>query len=220
MKKKILLLPLLSLTLSGCSFEDLMFWKKKDQDTDQKDTSKEDEEKTEPEEQKNYKTCTIKTYGEEFDEIFNDGGKISDKIDQFTTYLQNQSSTYNSISTFEVNNLFAREWNNDLYLQFGSGSNAIGELNIVFSSNVYKVEAKVLCYSKTFIPAGQTDPITNVDSWSHFSINGKDNELSYDEEKGIEIFTFENEINSGTKTISLASSMGRVLMTEFTVYYL
>ena len=42
MKKKLLLIPLFATLLCGCTLEDLMFWKKKDQDTEQKD-GKEDE---------------------------------------------------------------------------------------------------------------------------------------------------------------------------------
>ena len=39
MKKKLLLFPIIGLVLSGCSFEDIMFWKKKDSDNQQNDNS-------------------------------------------------------------------------------------------------------------------------------------------------------------------------------------
>lgn len=39
MKKKLILLPLFALVLSGCSFSDIMFWKKKDSDNQQNDDS-------------------------------------------------------------------------------------------------------------------------------------------------------------------------------------
>ena len=39
MKKKLLLFPIIGLLLSGCSFEDIMFWKKKDSDNQQNDNS-------------------------------------------------------------------------------------------------------------------------------------------------------------------------------------
>ena len=226
MKKKLLFIPLFGMLLAGCSFDDLMFWKKSNTDTNQ--TNKEDQkpkegekepENPEGEGQEGLKSFVIKTYGTDFDGILNDGGHISDRSDEFTTFLVNQSSSYNAITSVETENLHAREWNGDLYLQYGSGAEAIGYLTLNFTNKVYKIEAKVLCYSKTFIPGGQTEPITNVDSWSHFSINGSDNELSYDEEKGIEIFTFPYELTSGTNSITFASSMGRVLMKEFKIFY-
>ncbi len=217
MKKKILLLPLLSIALVGCSFEDLMFWKKKDNEQSEKE--KEQEQEQTQDEPKNYKTLTIETFGDGLDEFLNDAGHVSDCLDEFTNYLKNQS-TANLITSVAIENLHGREWDDNLYLQFGSGQQAIGSLDINFANKVYKVDAKVLCYSKTFIPGGQTEPITNVDSWSHFSINGKDNALSYDESRGIEVFTFSNDISTGTNTVTLASSMGRVLMKEFTIYYL
>jgi len=40
MKKKLLLFPIIGLLLSGCWFEDIMFWKKKDSDNQQNDDSK------------------------------------------------------------------------------------------------------------------------------------------------------------------------------------
>ena len=39
MKKKLLLFPIIGLLLSGCSFEDVMFWKKKDSDNQQNNNS-------------------------------------------------------------------------------------------------------------------------------------------------------------------------------------
>lgn len=228
MKKKLLFIPLFGMLLAGCSIEDLMFWKKKD---DQGQTSQDSaitgddhsggpkDDDTQGKEQEGLKEFDIKTYGNDFDDIFNDGGHIADKETEFTEYLKNQVASVNAIKSVSSDNLHAREWNNDLYLQFGSGSNAIGTLDIVFTSNVSKVEAEVLCYSKTFTPNGQTEPVMNVDSWSHFSINGKDNELSFDEEKGIEIMTFTNTFETPTKTIQLASSMGRVLLKQFKIYY-
>ena len=43
MKKKLLLIPLFATLLCGCTLEDLMFWKKKDQDTEQKDGKKDED---------------------------------------------------------------------------------------------------------------------------------------------------------------------------------
>ena len=47
MKKKLLLLPLLALSLSGCSFEDLMFWKTNDEYKGQKENEDENVKPTE-----------------------------------------------------------------------------------------------------------------------------------------------------------------------------
>ncbi len=48
MKKKLLLIPLFATLLCGCTLEDLMFWKKKDQDTDQKEEDKDKDDEDNP----------------------------------------------------------------------------------------------------------------------------------------------------------------------------
>lgn len=226
MKKKILLLPLLSLVLAGCSFEDLMFWKKKDQDTDQKEDSEKENDpgkETEPDdpgtvdpELQTY-TATISTSGTEFATAFSAGSHFDtdEKKENLKDYFDNQLEYQNLITSISCDNLHSQKFNSVTYWQFGSGS-GVGTFTWNSDVKIYSVEATVLCYAKY----DDYHEIYNIDSWSHFLIGDVDQDLTYDTQEGTKIpeeVLVSKSYNSGTKSFTLGSQYGRVFVRELKI---
>ena len=223
MKKKLLFIPLVGMLLAGCSIDDLMFWKQKQDEQGQKDEKSsgnpdetgKDEGKDQGEELvgKEY-TATIQTSGSGFATKFSAGSHFdnSDKQTSLKGYLDSQLQYINLIKTISCTNLHSQSWDNQTYLQFGSGS-GVGGLSIESDVKIYKVSVKVLCYAKY----DSYHQITNVDSWSHFHINEQDNDMTYDGNTNPSVMSFENTFESGINTLNLVSQYGRVFLKEMTI---
>ena len=222
MKKKILLLPLLALTLSGCSFEDLMFWKKKDEEANQKDGDKKDTDpgETDPGEVdpdlETYE-ATVMTSGSDFASNFSSGSHFDTetKISQFKTYLDDQLEYQHLITSISCDNLHSQAYESTTYWQFGS-SNGAGSFTWQSDVKIYKVEATVLCFAKY----DSYHQIYNIDSWAHFKIDDVDQDLTYDTEESTKLpeeVTFSKSYSSGTKSFTLESQYGRVFVKQLKI---
>ena len=197
MKKKILLLPLLSLALCGCSFEDLMFWKTKDQDTDQKESEKQNEEKEttpetpvtpgETENLKNPFTTTINFYG---DSLPNEWTAPGVSMDSTLLSCQTQNERLNNLTNAQLEKsgllteLFFTKINtawydsSDLVIQIGTGNPSKDSFNSgtfiwTSSKKIYKVDVTAQCYTK---PEGTTD----VDAHLQIDAGAKGTDKNYD----------------------------------------
>ena len=236
MKKKLLFLPLIGLLLSGCSFDDLMFWKKSNEST-QKDEEKntdgnktddggnKDDEEQQPsdgeEEQISPQEIgdeeysgTVLTSGENFSIKFPSGSHFdtSSKVETLTNHVKGQLKYTNLVKSISCTNLHTLAFEDVTYLEFGSG-NGSGALAFESDVKIYKVEVKVLCYAKY----DSYHKITNIDSWSHFLINDQDNDMTYDGKTNPSVMTFEKSFEEGVNSFTLASKDGRVFMKEMSI---
>lgn len=160
-------------------------------------------------------TETIMSSGVTFVASFKDGYHFDTEQHKqdLAQYFYDQVEYENLITNVETDNLHARKFNSITYLQFGSGSNAIGSFKWTSKEKIYKVEFKVCCYAKE----DDYDRVVNIDNWSHIAIDSTDYDLTYDGKTLPEMKTFSKEYPEGVTSFTLSSSMGRVLMESMTI---
>lgn len=160
-------------------------------------------------------TETIMSSGVAFATNFKDGNHFDTEThkEELAQYFYDQVEYENLITKVETDNLHARKFNSNTYLQFGSGSNAVGSFKWISKEKIYKVEFKVCCYAKE----DTYHEIVNIDSWSHIAIDSTDYDLTYDGKTLPEMKTFSKEYPEGVTSFTLSSSMGRVLMESMTI---
>ena len=218
MKKNILLIPLLATLMCGCTVNNLMFWKSKQEEqsqNDQNSSGNTDNNDGNPSGQtQEGHTVTIQTSGTDFVSRFSAGSHIDTDAKQtaLKEYFQSQLQNTDLIKSVACTNLHSQEWDNNTYLQFGSGTGS-GAIAIESNLKIYKVSVKVLCFAKY----DSYHEITNIDSWSHFLINDQDNDMTYDGQSNPSVMSFENTFESGVNTFTLASKDGRVFLKEMTI---
>jgi len=235
MKKNILLVLLSAALLSSCEFDITLqrFFSKKDDKSGQQQPEGENNQNSQenPGENNNSNgnngqqnspqdipengyTATILTSGSSFASKFsvNSHFDTEKKQEELKSFLSSQLQYSGLIDTISCTNLHVQSFDNETYLQFGSGT-GVGGLAITSQVKIYKVQVKVLCYAKYDDYHG----ITNIDSWSHFFINDEEKDLTYDGKTNPSVVTFEKSFESGVDTFTLASQYGRVYLKEMSV---
>ena len=207
MKKKIFPLLLSVLALTGCDLLTSLV-------PDFLNPFKKDEEQGQNQQQDQgidgEYTKEIMTSGEVFVSNFTPGFHFDTEgnIQKLSNYFDNQAGRLNLLSTIETDNLQVQTFKTETYLQFGSGSNAVGSLKWTSVEKIYKVEINVLCYAKE----DTHNNITNVDNWSHIAIDDKDFDLTYMTGGDPAVMTFSEDYSEGTTEFTIKSSLGRVYM--------
>ena len=145
MKKKLLLIPLLSLALCGCSFEDLIFWKSKDDESGQKQEV----------DNREKRSATISFCDEDFANITSGqaGYVFSDHPEVISEYCTSKAGGDDYLKSFAFENLNTASYKSTLYLSVGTGYYANdkfkqGKINWSSKKEIYSVEIKVKAYSK------------------------------------------------------------------------
>ena len=239
MKKKILLLPLLAFILSGCSFEDLMFWKKKEDNPGQKQETPSGNENLDN--LKNPFTTTINFYGDSLPSEWTSTGLHMDstveayssdnsKLVKVATDQVNNSNLLSEL--FFKNNHLGKYDDSGMILQIGSGNPAPDKQTFqsgtfVWTSikKIYKVDVTAQCYTKEL---GATDSSAHLkieagekgtDTAENRPINSKvTNDLSFAAgESGPEYKSYSNTYPKGVERFSLTSLDGRVFLKSITI---
>ena len=227
MKKKLLFLPLIALFISGCSFKDLMFWKKKDESS-QKDDSKDEGKQSGGEEDQGGKeeggeeqredigeqeyTATVLTSGSDFASCFSSGSHFDQKEAELKEYFDDQLEYYDLITSVECSLVDSFKWNGETYMKIGTGSGA-GEFVWHSDVKIYKVEATVLCYANY-----DTYHKVNIyDSWSHAVLSGDDFDLTYDGESDPLPTVISKEFSEGVKSFKLENKDGRIFVKDLKI---
>jgi len=213
MKKKILLFPLLSLALCGCTVQDLMFWKKKDEGTNQKDDESKKEEQQEQEtENRNKRTVTISFCDEGFSSITSgeSGYVFSDHLGVLEGYCTTKAGGEDYLSSFEFENLNTAAYGGVLYLCVGTGYYANskfkqGSFTWTSKKEIYEVEMKVKAYSK--LDNGGSTDIQSV-AWIDNESVSLNCESTANPESKIKSVKYSN----GTKQFTLKSTGSRVML--------
>ena len=241
MKKKLLFVPLIGMLLAGCSFEDLMFWKKKDADTDQKggdegggDSGGETGAKT---------TKTINLYGSYLPEEWtNTGVVMNSKLlscktqnERMVNTVKNQVNNTSFMSEIFFTALNTAWYDsNNLIVQVGTGNPAkdsfeSGTFIWTSTKKIYKVEVTGQCYVKTqgatdsnahmTIEAGEVGVPDPEDEYARPIANGTTEDMSFVVGSGEtpEYKTFTNEYDEGINRFCLTSLGGRMLLKSLTI---
>lgn len=206
MKKKLLFIPLFGMLLAGCFFEDLMFWKKKD---DKQQTPVSSEEK------RDEYTAIIETSGSKFEEAFTTRTQFVDETssgklkDYFVKFI-NDDSYITSVSCKSSQSI---DYKDTRLLQIGSSSNT-GSIEIVSETALIKsVEVIALSYAKY----DDTNKIWRVDAESHFVIDEVDETLDVDAEGMPTEKVVRSEYVDGTSRIVLSQHSGRVFVKQIQI---
>lgn len=224
MKKKLLFIPLACLLLTGCSFENLMFWKK-NEGNQQSQKEKEEEITPEPPVTGETYSETVYFYGSYIQDIGTTAGVSIDSSQSSgqakAALLQNDIiSQMDSSKSGLLTELYAINVHTGDYpdgegaiVQIGSGNPAKdnfndGSLKWTSSNKITKVEVTAECYNK--LPY-------SFDTTSCISISGTSFALKSEEEETPSFKTFSKEFNGDTKTFTLAAVDGRVFLKAVTV---
>ena len=237
MKKKLLFIPLFGLLLAGCSFEDLMFWKKKDDDSSQKEGDK-DPGDSDPEIKTT--TKTINFYGDYMDSNWKAPGVSMDStLDSCKTQnerllgvVNNQVSDTSLLSELyftKLNTGWYDATQTSLVLQLGGGSGdnfTSGTLTWTSTKKIYKGDVEAQYYTKTG-GATESSAYLNIeagdkgtDAWKERPIeNSQTKDRNFAPEEG-ETLTYKTCTNSYTEGITrfrLTSLDGRMFLKSLTI---
>lgn len=214
MKKKILLLPLLALTLSGCSFEDLMFWKKKDKEQSEKEKEQEEEDNREK------RSVTISFCDEDFFGITSgqSGYVFSDHPEVITEYCSTKAGGEDYLTNFEFENLNTASYQGVLYLCVGTGYYANskfkqGSFTWTSKKDIYEVEIKAKAYSK--LDNGGSTDIQSV-AWIDNESISLSCESTADPESKVKSVTYKD----GRKQFTVKSTGSRVMLEYLKITWL
>lgn len=217
MKKKLLLLPIACLFLTGCEFLD--FFKKQDNSQTPGNT----ENTGNPEESPGnsgetpQETGNVKTFFTSGSDFFGEGTNFTStstaKNNDLLAYINNQMSEDNPFTAISCDTLSGRPWDNINYLQFGSQSYD-GTLQLTSSKQVSAIEVEVMCYVKHY------NDTYNIENDSHFHIDDSDFDLSFDSHGGTtlpSLVKFTKTYTNPIQSFTFASSVHRVFLKSFTV---
>ena len=214
MKKKILLLPILSLALCGCTIQDLMFWKKKDEDSNQKDNdeSKKEEQPEEETDNRNKRTVTISFCDDAFKIITSGeaGYVFADHPESINEYVSSKAGGDDYLSGFEFENLNTAVYKSVLYLCVGTGYYANskfkeGSFTWTSKKDIYDIEIKVKAYSK--LDSGGSTDIQSV-AWIDNESVSLNCESTADPESKVKSVKYAN----GTKQFTVKATGSRVML--------
>ena len=242
MKKKLLFIPLIGMLLAGCSFEDLMFWKKKEDGSSGKEPENPGE-KGDDNPTTGSVTKTINFYGSYLPSEWTNPGNVmdstllskktqNDKLVKLTNSQVNDTSCLSELFFTNLNTAFYDS--NNIVIQIGLGNPAKGDFisgTFVWTSakKITKVEVTGQCYYKT---EGATD------SAAHMKIEagGKGEDVTKDndyqrpitdpvtadmdftvKEETPTYKTYTNEYSEGVNRFCLTSLGGRVLLKSLTI---
>jgi len=247
MKKKLLFLPLVGLLLSACSFEDLMFWKKKEDSTPQNQEGSSDDDGGEGEgdgSSTNHVTKTINFFGSY---LPNDWKSSGVSMDSTLLSCSTQNEKLINATKTQVNDsnllsdLFFKKLNTAVYdssgliIQIGTGNPAksnfsSGVFTWTSSKKITKVEVTAQCYAKDQgavdskaslkIEAGGKG--TDVDENNNYQrpiTNAVSADMSFEVESGESpaYKTYSYEYNEGINRFCLTSLGGRVFLKSLVI---
>ena len=246
MKKKILFVPLLGMLLAGCSFEDLMFWQKKDEES--KEKQQENPGKTDDggkeEETTGSVTKTVNFYGSYLPSEWKaQGVGMNCELDSCST----QNSKLRNCTSGQVGDasllseLFFTCLNtapyddNSLVIAIGTGDptgNKYKSGTFVWTSSkkIVKVDVTAQCYYKgvgatdsnahlTIEAGGKGTDVTENNNYQRPITDGTTTDMSLAVESGETptYKTFSNEYENGINRFCLTSLDGRVFLKSLTI---
>lgn len=233
MKKKLLFFPLLGLMLSGCSVDDLMFWKQKEDETkENKETPSQQENQSKPADGQGTNTdggsgdkpvqgefsATILTSGSVFAEAFTDRTQFTGNTgaEKLETYLKSQLSNKSYLTEFSCDTSQAITYKDTRILQIGSSS-ANGFFTWT-SQNVliYSVEATVMTYTKY----DTTNEIWRTDTETHFKIDEVDEALTVNDSNEPVEHIVKKDYEDGTTQFTLAQTGGRAFVKQIKITWI
>ena len=246
MKKKLLFIPLFGMLLAGCSFEDLMFWNKKEEKSEEKQpenpgktddqgsggSGKEDEQIT------GTVTKTVNFYGSYLSSEWTAPGV---SMDCTLLSCSTQNERLRSGTSSQVNNtsllseLFFTKLNTAYYessglvIQIGTGSGS-GTFVWTSTKKITKVEVTAQCYAKSqgsvdgnahlqIEAGGKGTDVTENNNYQRPITDGttKDMSLTVSSGETPAYKTFTNEYETGINRFCLTSLDGRVFLKSLTI---
>lgn len=159
-------------------------------------------------------TTTVNFHGPAFATHFPEGTNFDQqqKFDELCEYIDAQLDYYDLINKITLVKGQSRKVNSDTYLQIGTGSGD-GSLTWNCKEKIYAIEVKAMAYSKYNDYGG----VWNVDRNAHLKINNVDFSLEVPEGNP-EIITLPvQNYDEGITSFTIASSGGRVLISEMTI---
>ena len=217
MKKKLLLLPIACLFLTGCEFLD--FFKKQDnsQTPGNTDNTENTEESPGNPEEKPQETGNVKTFLTSGSDFFGEGTNFTTsstaKNNELLAYINAQMSDSNPFTAISCDTLSGRPWDDINFLQFGS-QNYDGILQLTSSKQISAIEVEVMCYVKHY------NNTYNIENDSHFHIDDSDFDLSFDSHGGTtlpSLVKFTKTYTNPIQSFTFASSVHRVFLKSFKV---
>ena len=239
MKKKLLFVPLFGMLLAGCSFEDLMFWKKKDDGSSEKEPENPGE-KGDDDATTGSVTKTINFYGSYLSSEWTASGVSMDSTllsckTQNERLVNSTNSQVNSASL--LSELFFTKLNtaqydeNGLIIQIGTGNPAkdnfkSGTFIWTSSKKITKVEVTAQCYTKSQ-GSTDTDAQLKIEAGTKGTDEGYDRpiessttadmSLAVEAEETPTYKTFTHEYSDGIDRFCLTSLGGRVFLKSLTI---
>lgn len=159
-------------------------------------------------------TTTVNFHGPTFATYFPEGTNFDQqqKFDELCEYIDAQLDYYDLINKITLVKGQSRKVNSDTYLQIGTGSGD-GSLTWNCKEKIYAIEIKAMAYSKYNDYGG----VWNVDRNAHLKINNVDFSLEVPSGNP-EIITLPvQNYDEGITSFTIASSGGRVLVSEITI---
>ena len=218
MKKKLLLLTIACLFLTGCEFLD--FFKKQDNSQtpgNTVNTENSEESPGNPEESPEESTDT-KTFFTSGTDFFGEGTNFTTtstaKNGELLSYINDQMSDGNPFTAISCDTLSGRPWDGINFLQFGSSSNPNGVLQLTSSKKISSIEVEVMCYVKHY------NSTYNIENDSHFHVDDSDFDLSFDSHGGTTVpslVKFTKTYSTAVNSFTFSSSVHRVFLKYFKV---